>query len=86
MTTPLIGRVYVRRNNWMTGYFMVMRKGLTTITLSPLFWCDEVVYQKISREYFKKEMTRFNPDRLPTRVYNRYQREYRRRIRIIDED
>ncbi len=86
MTTPLIGRVYVRRDNWMTGYWMVMSKGVKTVTLSPLFWADDVVKVKIDRETFRSGYRRFDPRTLSREIRVKYQREERRRLRIINEN
>lgn len=82
--TPLLGRIYVSSRDGR-GYFMVMSKTPTHVTLSPLFWADHVVKIVMRREHFDRYYQRYKEEGegLHPVVKARYDKERIRRWAMI---
>lgn len=73
------GEVYCKKDA-MTGYFIVMRYNKESVTISPLLWAEEIIYQKCSIRDFKLEYKVHSGNVGRPIIEARYDHEKMRRI------
>lgn len=73
------GEILVSKNE-ATGYFMVMGFKSIDLIVSPLFWCDKIIYKTIDSFTAKYQYKRHD-GRIPSPIVQaRYDHEKMRRI------
>lgn len=83
----LVGRIYTYRKKYpwdgAAGYFMVMSKSDEHVSVSPLFWSEDVVIRNYDRAYFKEAFEPFH-ETLPARLLGQFDFQRIRRWGMIN--